>query len=452
MASGNILIIDDEEKLRSLFARIIRSEGFEVLEAGDCKTGIKRLENNNIEVVLCDVKLPDGNGVDLTLKIKAEYPLTEVILLTAFGNIPDGVQAIKNGAFDYITKGDDNEKILPLLYRALEKVQLQKRVKVLEKQVGQKFSFENILGNSKQIKHAIELAQKVTQTDTTVLLFGETGTGKEIFAQAIHNEGPRKFNAFVAVNCSAFSKELLENELFGHKAGAYTGALKDSKGLFEEANGGTIFLDEIGEMIPDLQAKLLRVLETGEFHRVGDNELMKVNVRVIAATNRDLQKEIDRNNFRIDLFYRLSVFQINLPALRERVVDIELLANHFTMVFALKMNKSIPKLNTDFIEALKLHSWPGNIRELKNVIERCVILCNDNELTLDTLPPEIQNSYTPKTQGKILSAFDLASAEKLHIQKVLNYTNGNKTETARLLNIALTTLYRKLEDFKMGEK
>lgn len=452
MINGNILIIDDEDKLRNLFGRIIRSEGFEVLEAADFKSGLKKLENNNIDVVLCDVKLPDGNGVDFVRTIKAEYPLSEVILLTAYGNIPDGVQAIKNGAFDYITKGDDNEKIIPLIYRANEKAQLQKRIKLLEKQVGKKFSFESILGESKQIKQAIDLAKKVTQTNTTVLLYGETGTGKEVFAQSIHNEGPRKLKAFVAVNCSAFSKELLENELFGHKAGAFTGALKDTKGLFEEANGGTIFLDEIGEMIPDLQAKLLRVLETGEFHRVGDTELKKVDVRIIAATNRNLQKEIERNNFRIDLYYRLSVFQINLPPLRERVVDIESLAIHFTSLFALKMNKSIPKLSPEFIQAIKLHQWPGNIRELKNVIERCVILCNENELTIDTLPLEIQNSYIPKSEGKILSAFDLASAEKLHIQKVLNYANGNKTETARLLNIALTTLYRKLDEFKMIEK
>lgn len=452
MTTGTVLIIDDEDKLRNLFGRIIRSEGFEVHEAADVKSGLKKLDLHDIDVVLCDVKLPDGHGLDLISKIKSEYPNTEIILLTAYGNIPDGVQAIKNGAFDYITKGDDNEKIIPLLYRANEKAQLQKRVKQLEKQVGQKFSFESILGNSKQIKHVIDLAQKVSTTNSTVLLFGETGTGKEVFAQAIHNEGPRKHKAFVAVNCSAFSKELLENELFGHKAGAYTGAIKDTKGLFEEANGGTIFLDEIGEMMPDLQAKLLRVLETGEFHRLGDNEVKKVDVRIIAATNRDLQKEIDRNNFRIDLFYRLSVFQINLPPLRERIVDIELLAKHFTIVYALRMNKPVPKLSSDFIDALKLHQWPGNIRELKNVIERCIILSGEKELRLDTLPNEIQQTYIPKAEGKILSAFDLASAEKLHIQKVLNYTNNNKTETARLLNIALTTLYRKLEEFKMIEK
>ncbi|MGZ6555107.1 MAG: sigma-54-dependent transcriptional regulator, partial [Bacteroidia bacterium] len=381
-----ILIIDDEEKLRNLFGRIIKSEGFEVLEAADCKSGLKKLEQNNIDVILCDVKLPDGNGVELINKIKAQYPLTEIILLTAYGNIKDGVQAIKNGAFDYLTKGDDNEKIIPLLYRAFEKVQLQKRVKALEKRVGQKFSFDSITGKSKAIQHAIDLAQKVASTDTTVLLTGETGTGKEVFAQAIHQASNRSNKNFVAINCSAFGKELLESEMFGHKAGAFTGAGKDQKGLFEEANNGTIFLDEIGEMALELQAKLLRVIETGEFIKVGESTSTKVNVRIIAATNRDLQKEIEAGNFRADLFYRISVFQIKLPALRERVIDIEPLAKHFVNLFASKTNKRIKNISHDSIEALKLHEWNGNIRELKNVIERSVILTNEDFISIESLP------------------------------------------------------------------
>lgn len=236
-----ILIIDDEEKLRTLLTRIISLEGFEVVQAGDCKTALKKLEQNEIDVVICDVKLPDGNGVELSKLIKEKYIYIEIILLTAYGNIPDSVQAIKNGAFDYITKGDDNNKIIPLLYRALEKVSLSKRVMVLEKQLGDKHSFDSIIGKSKPIQKAIGLAQKVAGTDTTVLLTGETGTGKEVFAQAIHQESLRSKYNFVAINCSAFSKELLESEMFGHKAGAFTGAIKDQKGLFEEANNGTIF-------------------------------------------------------------------------------------------------------------------------------------------------------------------------------------------------------------------
>ncbi len=441
-----ILIIDDEQKLSTLLTRIISLEGFEVKQAGDCKTGLKKLEQNDIDVVLCDVKLPDGNGVELVKEIKDRFRFTEVILLTAYGNIADGVQAIKNGAFDYITKGDDNNKIIPLLYRALEKVDLSKRVQLLEKQLGDKHSFDNILGKSKSIQRAIELAKRVAETDTTVLLTGETGTGKEVFAQAIHQASKRANNSFVAINCSAFSKELLESEMFGHKAGSYTGASKDQKGSVEEANNGTIFLDEIGEMSLDLQAKLLRVLETGEFIRVGETKATKSNVRIIAATHRDLQAEIEQGHFREDLFYRISTFQIQLPPLRERVVDIETIAAHFIHLLAAKTNKKIKQVAPEFYEALKQHTWKGNIRELKNVIERSVILCND-ELTLEHLPVELQLGEGVKMKSKILSAFELASAEKLHIQKVLNYTNGNKTKTAELLGIALTTLYRKITEY-----
>jgi two-component system, NtrC family, response regulator len=441
-----ILIIDDEEKLRTLLARIITLEGFDVVQAEDCKSALKKLEHTEVDVILCDVKLPDGNGVDLARKIKDAYFIPEIILLTAYGNIPDGVKAIKNGAFDYITKGDDNNKIIPLLYRAIEKVDLTKRVQQLENQLGTKHSFDKIIGRSKPIQNAIELAKKVANTETTVLLTGETGTGKEVFAQAIHQASTRSKQNFVAINCSAFSRELLESEMFGHKAGAFTGATKDQKGLFEEANNGTIFLDEIGEMALDLQAKLLRVLETGEFIRVGDSKPTKINARIIAATNRTLQKEIEEGHFREDLFYRISVFQIHLPPLRERVMDIEPLAQHFLQIFSFKTNKKLKSASTEFMEALKQHQWNGNIRELKNVIERSVILSND-ELTVEQLPSELVNTKNSNQKNKPLSAFELASVEKLHIQKVMNYTGGNKTKTAELLGIALTTLYRKISEY-----
>lgn len=445
-----VLIIDDEEKLRSLLARIIRSQDFEVLEAGDCHTGLAKLEQNDVAVVLSDVKLPDGNGVELVQSIRKRSPLTEVILMTAYGNIQDGVQAMKNGAFDYLVKGDENEKIVPLLHRAIEKASLQTQVKQLEVRLSDKFSFDNIIGRSKALLAAIELAKKVAPADTTVLLTGETGTGKEVFAKAIHQASNRSSKNFVAVNCSAFSKELLESEMFGHKAGAFTGANKDKKGLFEEANNGTIFLDELGEMAVELQAKLLRVLESGEFIKIGETRTTRVNVRIIAATNRDLEKETERGQFRQDLYYRLSVFRIELPALRERVADIEPLAKHYAKEFAHKTNKRISSFSREFIEALRQHTWPGNIRELKNVIERSVILSDAEEMSVDLLPAELRNTAQASGQGKQLSAFDLASAEKLHITKVLNYTSGNKTETAKLLNIALTTLYRKLEEYKIS--
>lgn len=448
-----VLIIDDEEKIRILLSRIISLEGFEVLQAGDIKSGLKKLEAVDMDVVICDVKLPDGSGVEAAKTIKAKYPVIEIILLTAYGNIPDSVQAIKNGAFDYITKGDDNNKIIPLLYRAAEKVALAKRVLHLEKQLGEKHSFDRIIGKSALLKIAIDAGKKVAASDATVLLTGETGTGKEVFAQAVHNSSTRSKHNFVAVNCSAFSKELLENELFGHKAGAFTGAVKDSKGIFEEANQGTVFLDEIGEMPLDLQAKLLRVLETGEFLKVGDSKSTKVNVRIIAATNRDLQKEIEAGNFREDLYYRIAVFQISLPSLRDRISDIDELALYFLKVYSNKTGKKITGIVPEYIAAMKKHTWKGNIRELRNVVERSVILEDNEQLTVDSLPLDLQQlsneSEQWTTNKKMLSAFSMANAEKLHIQKILNHTGGNKAEAARLLEIGAATLYRKIEEYNI---
>lgn len=445
MTPNSILIIDDEEQLRKLMKRIISLEGFDVQEAGTAKAGLKKLETEPVDVVLCDVKLPDGNGVELAKDIKIKYPLSEVILLTAYGNVPDGVQAMKNGAFDYIIKGDDNDKIIPLLHRAIEKVELQRRINQLEQQVGKKYSFDSIIGQSSAIQNAITLAKKVAGTDTTVLLLGETGTGKEVFAQAIHNGSSRKGQSFVALNCSAFSKDLLESELFGHKAGAFTGAIKDKKGLIEEAGNGTLFLDEIGEMPFDLQAKFLRVLETSEFIKIGDTKSVKVNVRIIAATNQNLQQEIKEGKFREDLFYRLNVFSITLPALRERKDDISLLANYYCSLFAKKINPRVTGIDKEFLQQLRQYDWKGNIRELKNVIERAVILAEANELTKENLPIELQNIDTTNATN----LFEMAVVEKLHIQKVLTHAKGNKTEAARLLGIGLTTLYRKIEEYQL---
>ncbi|WP_129732489.1 sigma-54 dependent transcriptional regulator [Parabacteroides goldsteinii] len=445
---GKVLIIDDEKQILNLLSRIIELEGYEVLQASCCKAGLKQLEQYSPEVVLCDVRLPDGSGVELVTELKKLRPLSEVILLTAHGNIPDGVQAIKNGAFDYITKGDDNNKILPLIAKATEKATAAYCLaKVSKSPVGQQYSFNTIVGKSPAIQEAIALAQKVAQTDVPVLLTGETGTGKEVFAQSIHQASSRQGKAFVAINCSSFSRDLLESEMFGHKAGAFTGAMKDTKGLFEEANNGTIFLDEIGEMAFDLQAKLLRILETGEFIKIGDTRPIKVNVRIIAATNRDLSKEIAEGHFREDLFYRLSVFQIHLPPLRERIEDIPLHIKSFVDSLSTKMGKAIQTISPEYINILKQHSWKGNVRELRNVVERSLIIADGNMLTPDSLPLNLQHPEITSTGS--YSGFDLSGVEKVHIQKVLKYTNGNKTETSRLLGIGLTTLYRKIEEYKL---
>lgn len=448
---SKILIIDDEVQIRTLLTRMMELEGYDVCQAGDCRAALKQLELQNPDVVLCDVFLPDGNGVDLVLAIKKAAPNVEVILLTAHGNIPDGVQAIKNGAFDYITKGDDNNKIVPLISRAVEKARMNVRLEKLEKKVGQTYSFDSILGESKVLKDAVSLAQKVSGTDVPVLLTGETGTGKEVFAQAIHYSSKRARQNFVAVNCSSFSKELLESEMFGHKAGSFTGALKDKKGLFEEANNGTIFLDEIGEMAFELQAKLLRILETGEYIKIGDTKPTRVNVRIIAATNRNLSQEIVAGRFREDLFYRLSVFQIHLPPLRERAGDIRLLAKAFIKSFAEQLARPVVEIAPAFLEALDSQPWKGNIRELRNVIERSMIVCESGYLDIADLPFDIQNAHYEHSNDSSPGSFELSAMERRHIARVLEYTKGNKTEAARLLKIGLTTLYRKIEEYKISD-
>lgn len=440
---SKILIIDDEPQLRGLLARIISLEGYDVLQAENCASGLKILQRETPDVVLCDVKLPDGNGVDLVAKIKAAVPESEVILLTAYGNIPDGVRAIKNGAFDYITKGDDNNKILPLLSRATEKAQMQRRLARFEAKMSDEHSFDRIIGSSGALRQAVDLARKVAATDTSVLLTGETGTGKEVFAQAIHHAGSRAKETFVAVNCSAFTKDLLESELFGYRAGSFTGATKDKKGLFEEADHGTLFLDEIGEMPVELQAKLLRVLESGEFIKIGETRPTRVDVRLIAATNRDLEKEIAAGNFREDLYFRLSVFRIHLPSLRERPGDIAGYIRVFAAQFADKMGRRIDSIDADYIAALERHTWHGNVRELRNAVERSMIMADGNRLTADCLAPEF-HAAAGSADPDSLALDDL---ERRHILRVLEHTRGNKAEAARLLGIGIATLYRKLDGY-----
>lgn len=439
-----VLIIDDEARLRGLLARIIGLEGYDVIQAENCVSGMKMLERFNPAVVLCDVKLPDGSGVDMVKRIKSAAPDAEVILLTAYGNIPDGVQAIKNGAFDYITKGDDNSKILPLLSKAAEKAKMQRRLHRIEKHASDRFSFDNIIGSSKIMRDTVSLARKVAATDASVLLTGETGTGKEVFARAIHYGSKRASEAIVAVNCSAFSKELLESELFGYKAGSFTGAVKDKKGLLEEADRGTLFLDEIGEMPAELQAKLLRVLESGEFIKIGETQVRTVNMRIIAATNRDLRKEIDEGRFREDLFFRLSVVRINLPSLNERRQDIPEFVRYFADSLGAGMGKRIVRIDDSYMDVLTRYSWKGNVRELRNTVERSLIFAENDALTVSALPAEF---ICGEEAGDSFDSMQLGDIEKGHIIKVLRSVGGNKSEAARLLGIGIATLYRKLESY-----
>lgn len=439
--SGNILIIDDEIKLLKLLGMILSQENFNVKEASTARSAMTMLEQYEFDVVLSDVRLPDAFGVDLVKSIKTKYPLQEIILMTAFGNITDAVQAMKNGAYDYLVKGDDNEKIIPLVYKALEKVK-DNRSKVIQKSGPQK-GFGQIIGISPLILQAKKLAEKVALTDATVLLTGETGTGKEVFANALHEGSDRRKHHFVAINCSAFSKEILESELFGHKQGSFTGAVKDKKGLIEEADGGTLFLDEIGEMPIELQAKLLRVLETKEFIKMGETKVSRSDFRLIAATNRNLEDEIKQGHFREDLYFRLNVFEISLPPLRERKEDLKILAKNFIDIFSQKLHLTSVQVSPEYYKMLEKNSWKGNIRELRNTIERSLILMDNNLLDPQSLPVYSEKAAAEK------DCLSMKSLEKEHIQKVLQYTKGNKAEAARLLEIGIATLYRKLEEYDL---
>jgi two-component system NtrC family response regulator len=448
MPEGTILLIDDEAGLRQVVARVLQFEGYTVWQAADARSGLEALRQHAAEVlvILCDVKLPDAHGVALLPRLRAVAPLAEIILLTAYGTIADGVRAMKEGAFDYLTKGDSDDQLLVIVERAVEKARLQHRVAELEKQVGAQYSFASMIGTSAALHQAKTLAERVAPTEAAVLLEGPTGSGKELFAQAIHQASPRRSKPFVAVNCSAFPKDLLESELFGYRKGAFTGALTDKKGLFEEASGGTLFLDEIGELDGGLQAKLLRVLETQEFYKLGDSKPTKGNVRLVAATNRNLRAEADQGHFRADLYYRLSVFVVPVPPLNARREDIEPLASYFLQLYAAKLRKRLRGMDAEFLRLLRAYDWRGNVRELKNVLERAVILADEDRLTADTLPPEFQ-ALAVASPDDAASSRSLWAVEKRQIELVLQEVAGNKTEAARQLGIGVKTLYRKLQEY-----
>jgi two-component system, NtrC family, response regulator len=438
MKLPSLLIIDDEPQLRNMLHRLFVSEGYAVTTAETGAQAMQRLKAHHFHVVLCDVKLPDANGVELTKAIKSQQPDAEVIVFTAFGTIHDAVQAVQNGAFHYLVKGDDNDKLIPTVSKALEKALSQRHVEPQRDD-----PFGTVTGRTPAIQQVVALARKVAPTDAVVLLTGATGTGKEVFANAIHASSARSAKPMLALNCSAFSNDLLESELFGHVAGAFTGAIKDKKGLIEAAKGGTLFLDEVGELSPAMQAKLLRVLETGDFLRVGDTVPQKADVRIIAATHRDLQREGAEGRFRQDLYFRLAAFALRIPALVERKADIPLLAQVFIERFAFKLKKSITGMDDSVKDRLLAHTWPGHVRELRNVIERACILCDGPLLDAASLPMEIMGEQ----EQKVGAVYELEQIEREHIRRVLGHTGGNKTLAAELLGIGLTTLYAEVKKF-----
>lgn len=449
MQKSKVLVIDDEIDLRDLIKRLLELEGYTVFTAENAEQGLNLINSNDIDIVLSDVRLPDKNGLELVPLIKKIHPSIEIIILTAYGKIEDGVRAIKDGAFDYIVKGDEDNKLLLVIKNANDKIQMFNRIFHLEKNIFSKYTFDNITSKSPLIQEAISVAKKAANSTSPILLVGETGTGKEVFAQSIHYESERRKEPFVAINCSGFAKELLESEMFGYKAGAFTGAIKNKKGLFEEADRGTLFLDEIGDMDITLQAKLLRVLENNTFIKQGDTKETSVNVRIIAATNKDLKKLINEEKFRNDLFYRISVIQINLPPLRKRLEDIPIITDNFIKIFCEKFKKPAPQIRESFYTQISKYHFPGNTRELKNVIERIILLNDKPILTDNDLPQDFFESREEAVPSKEISLMDL---EKKHILSVLKSKNNNKVEAAEVLGIGLTTLYRKLNEYGFSDE
>jgi DNA-binding NtrC family response regulator len=446
-----ILIVDDEVNLLKTLSDILSKNGYDVSVARDAHTALRTLEKGGFDIALLDVRMPQMNGVELLEKIKQEHREIEVIIMTAYGTIDTAVKSIKLGAYAYMLKPLDIDEMLTNIQKIVKLRALKDEARFLQWQLEEKHGYKNIIGNSGAIKRVAETIKKVSATDSTVLTMGGSGTGKEMVSDAIHYSSRRYAKPYVKINCAAFPENLLESELFGYEKGAFTGADKQKKGKFEVADGGTLFLDEIGDMPLAMQAKLLRVLEKGEFERLGGNEVIKVNVRFIAATNQNLEKMIKEKHFRSDLFYRLNTVIINLPSLVERKEDIPLLIGHFIEKFSTEMNKKAPEVVKEAMDLIMSYPWPGNVRELANAIERATIFCEDGVIRPSDLPPNIQAGHAEVPSAETSGDLTLEALEKRHISNTLKHTRGNKNEAARVLGIHRETLYKKIKKFNIED-
>ena len=443
---ATILLVDDEPSARGTMALLLKRRGHRVIEAADVRAATKALADSPFEVVVTDLRMPDGDGLDVLRAAKAHCPDADVILLTAYAGWESAKAAIQLGAFDYFEKGREPDELLHRIERALEDKALRRENENLRAQVRARFGLPGLIATSAEMARVLDLVERVAPTDATVLIRGESGTGKEIIAKALHHAGPRASGRFVAINCGALPEPLLESEIFGHVKGAFTGAAANKKGLFEEAHGGTLFLDEIGEMAPGLQVKLLRVLQSGEVRPVGSTQVITVDARVVAATNRDLEPMIRRGTFREDLFYRLNVIPIALPPLRERREDIPLLAEHFLARFSQRQGRVL-RLSAGATERLLRYAWPGNVRELENAMERLAILARDETIEPGDLPPHIGAGLALGTAPGLAAEQTLAEAERAHIIQILERCGWNHSRAAEALGIGRTTLWRKLKDY-----
>ncbi len=450
----SILIIDDQKNMRESLAIAFKRSGYTVDSVENGEKAIELQKDHFYDLIIVDLKMETMNGLEVLSRIKDIHPSTEVIVMTAFGTIDSAIQAMRKGAYDYVTKPFQLSEILSVVERALEKKRLSDKVNNLQKEIKGKYRFDGVIGNSPVMMRLLNILMELTNSESTVLITGESGTGKELVAHAIHNNSRRSDKPFVVVNCGALPENLQESELFGHAIGSFTGAIKDKKGIFLEAQGGTLFLDEIGETSLSTQVKLLRFLQNGEIRKVGDNKPIYLDIRIIVATNKDLDEATKNGSFRKDLFYRLNVIRIHLPPLRERKEDIPILVNHFMNKYSNRLQKSLPEISGDAMTLLLNYPWPGNVRELENVIERAVTLVKGNQITVtdlalqSTSPVETFNIITE--MGGIRAA--LAQEERKTIIETLRKCAGNRKLAASNLGISTTTLWRKMKEYQILSK
>ncbi len=445
-----ILVVDDEKNTREGLARALRRT-YDVLLAENASRALDLLAGQNVDVLLSDIRMPGMDGLTLMQRALARTPPPVCILLTAYGTIETAVEAMKRGAYDFLTKPVHLDRLDLLLQRALRERDMASENRRLREQLDAKFGLEQIIGQSPAMQEVFDTIRQVAPTRATILVTGESGTGKELVAQALHRLSPQAHGPFIAVHCAALSHSLLESELFGHEKGAFTGATERRRGRFELADGGTLFLDEIGEIDPAVQVKILRVLEEHRFERVGGQETLEVDVRVVAATNRDLRKMVDEGRFREDLFYRLDVVTVRLPALRDRRSDIPLLVRHFVQDLARQNAREIEAVTPDAMDLLTAYDWPGNVRELRNAVERMIVLARGDKLTVRDLPAAVREN-APHRQGASLGGgLSIESAEKQLIVGALRSHAGNRTQAAAQLGISRQTLHRKLNEYGLRD-
>jgi DNA-binding NtrC family response regulator len=450
---ADILLIDDEKSVRTTLALMLQKVGYRVEEATAGAEGIEKFKTRFFDVVITDLKMEPIDGMAVLREVKAANPSSEVLVMTAYSTVESGVEAMKLGAYDYIQKPFDKDEFLLLIGKALERKNLKHEVEQLQNELKEKYRFENIIGNSKEMLDVLAMVSKIAKTESTVLISGDSGTGKELIAKAIHLNSRRKNRSFITINCGAIPENLQESELFGHVRGSFTGAIRDKRGLFQEADGGTLFLDEVGETALSTQVKLLRFLQDGEIRRVGDVDPLNVDVRLIAATNKELPKLITEGRFREDLFYRLNVIPIHLPPLRTRKDDIALLVNHFLKRYCEKENKSVASVSPEAIKIFTGYHWPGNVRELENIIERAVILTNHNSILPEDLPQTLRDSHKRGPElSDIPEEQTLEEVEKHYILKTLDKFQWNQKQAADTLGISTTTLWRKLKVYGIEPK